>query len=556
MNKYIKKTAKFALGENKYNKLREYKIENKKKAKEKKLAREFKNTCMKNEKVFHDTFRRIMFECGISDNFDRTITPINIKNINGNGSDGIACELKFPEGLSIDEIDKCNTRLAQNVYGKCMVFIENQPNEPVRFSAIKSWHDVQYDLYENLNASQLFMGYTIDLRPVIIDMSKYPHLLITGGTGGGKSKLVEIIMTNLALNCTPEELELYYLQLSKDDNFKYELLEHCKGCVTSTSMDTKIETYQMALRMLKKIDEEQKRRGKLVKERLGRESEDINIHIYNKKFKEKLPVIQLWIDEAATLYKKDSNRELNQLIDQMKEITERIASAGRYVGIYLINVMQRASKDELPREIKINSMNWVSFNQKDAGASKVAIGDETSAVGLPQRVFAVVAGGENVKFAKTPFSKWDRSVKLIREKERIRVTSKAVLDEVYAAWNEEEVVVKQSKKVSSNLSTPPMQTQIVDKELNKLKDDYDKALHQISRLQFELDNKDEVIKELMYKVDADKKPKESDFIKHMNEMIYTTADEQKQEVSNLTNCSSYMELPKMPIKRVMKKGQK
>jgi hypothetical protein len=56
--------------------------------------------------------------------------------------------------------------------------------------------------------------------------------------------------------------------------------------------------------------------------------------------------------------------------------------------------MQRASKDELPREIKINSMNWVSFNQKDAGASKVAIGDETSAVGLPQRVFAVVAGGE------------------------------------------------------------------------------------------------------------------------------------------------------------------
>ena len=92
---------------------------------------------MKNEKIFHDTFRRIMFECGISDNFDRTITPTNIKNINGNGSDGIACELKFPEGLSIDEIDKCNTRLAQNVYGKCMVFIENQPNEPVRFSAIK-----------------------------------------------------------------------------------------------------------------------------------------------------------------------------------------------------------------------------------------------------------------------------------------------------------------------------------------------------------------------------------------------------------------------------------
>ena len=105
------------------------------------------------------------------------------------------------------------------------------------------------------------------------------------------------------------------------------------------------------------------------------------------------------------------------------------------------------------------------------------------------------------------------------------------------------------------MSSPPIQNQIVDKELNKSRDDLNKALQQISRLQFELDNKDEVIKELMYKVDADKKPKESDFIKHMNSMVYTTADNQKEEVSNITDCSTYMELPKMPMKRVMKKGQ-
>lgn len=540
MNRYLKVALKKTLSENQYNKLREYKKNNK-----------YKSRCENNKLMFHKSFKRIMFESNICDNFDRTITPVDIQNIIGDGADGITCELKFPEGLSIDEIDKCNSKLAQNVYGKCMVYIENQPNEPVRFSAIKAWHDVMYKPYYKLNASQLFLGYTIDLKPIIIDMSKYPHLLITGGSGGGKSKLVEIIMTNLAINNNPDDLELYYLQLSKDDNFKYELLEHCKGCVTSTSMDTKIETYQMALRMLKHIDEEMKRRGKLVKEKLGRESEDINIHIYNKKFKQKMPVLQVWVDEATTLYKKDSNKDLNKMIDEMKEITERIAAAGRYVGVYLVNVMQRASKDELPREIKINSMNWVSFNQKDAGASKVAIGDETSAVGLPQRVFAVAAGGENIKFAKTPFSKWDENVDSIRKLKRVRCASKSVLEDIYSVWN-----ITPKKQSSKSQSQQP-QTKIVSKELTKLQDDFNKSLTQISRLQFELDNKDEVIKELLAKVGYDKKPKEDDFIKHMNEMVYTTADKQKEEVNSITDCSTYMELPKMPkTKRVISKGQK
>lgn len=550
MNKSIKKVLKKALSEKQYVKLQGANRSRIKAKKTKQAERRFKADCERKKEEFHRKFRSIMFEANIADNFDRTITPVNIERITGSEADGITCELKIPDGLSVDAIDKVKSALAQNVYGKCMVYIDNQPLEPIKFSAIKSWHNVLYKPVENLTASQLFLGYTIDLKPIIVDMAKYPHLLITGGSGGGKSKLVEVIMTNLAYNNTEEELELYYLQLSKDDNFKYELLTHCKGCITATSYPTKLDTYRMALKMLQKIDNELTSRGLLVKEKLGRKSEDINIHIYNQKFKQKLPVLQLWIDEAATLYKKDPNKQINDLIEEMKQITERIASAGRYVGIYLINVMQRASKDELPREIKINTMNWISFNQKDAGASKVAIGDETSAVGLPQRVFAIMPGGGNVIFGKTPFSKWDENVNSLDKKGVIREASKEQLDNIYSIWNTTASSKENDKKEKQK-------SKIVSTELSKVQEDLNKVLNQMQILKFELDNKDEVIKSLMNKTYEEKeKPLPNDaLLSRMNELLYTTADNQKEEVNNITDCSNYMEIPKLPSKRKTKKGQ-
>lgn len=555
MNKNIKRILNGALGDEKYYKLQKYNRHRVINTNYKKNEHKNKVEYDKKREHFHQIFRTIMFEANISDSFDRTITPINIKNLIRGGADGITCELIFPDGLSVDSIDKVNKALAQKVYGKCMVYIDDQPLKSVRFSAIKKWHDFDYEPVGGLNASQLLLGYTIDLEPVIVDLSKFPHLMITGGSGGGKGKLVEIIMTNLAYNNSAQDLELYYLQLSKDDNWKYELLTHCKGCVTATSLPDKKKNTEMAHRMIKHVYDIMVQRGLTVKTKLGRESEDMNIHVYNKKFKDKLPVIQLWIDEAASTYKKDSNKDINKLLESMAYMISQISSAGRYVGVYLINVMQRASKDELPREIKINSMNWVSFNQVDGGASKVAIGDETSAVGLPQRVFVVKAGGDNIRFAKTPFSSWDSNVDILRSKERVRETSGFELEdeltEVYAEWNE--VDSNGTSQVAPNNS----HNKLVSKELKVLQTQLDSALGEIQVLKFDVNNKDEVIKELMNKLDC-KKPTE-DAIKQIAELEYKGAEEQIQKIQEITNCTSqYIQLPINPglTKKIVKKGEK
>ena len=179
MNEYIKKALKSVLKEESYKKLQD---EHRKSVNDR-IARE-------KIRAFHENFRQIMEEHNVYVSGDKTITPIDIKYLNKGNSEGIVCELKFPKGLSKNDLDKTAKSLAQNVFGKCMVFIEDEDGKYIRFSAIKRWHDIKYEPYTEhngkpLTASQIFVGYNIMLEPVIIDMAQAPHLMITGGSGGG-----------------------------------------------------------------------------------------------------------------------------------------------------------------------------------------------------------------------------------------------------------------------------------------------------------------------------------------------------------------------------------
>lgn len=212
MNKIIKSTLRKVLKDEKYNNLQNnhrravinkniakkeklIKVEELKKEKtakklEVKKENKEKSLTDKKIKVFHENFREIMEEHGIYVREDKTITPFNIEYLNQGGAEGMSCDLAFPKGLSPKNLDKVIEPLAQNVYGKCMVFIEDEVDKHVKLSAIKKWHDIKYAPYlehkkKKLTASQMFCGYNIRSEPIVLDMAKDPHVMITGGTGGG-----------------------------------------------------------------------------------------------------------------------------------------------------------------------------------------------------------------------------------------------------------------------------------------------------------------------------------------------------------------------------------
>jgi hypothetical protein len=85
------------------------------------------------------------------------------------------------------------------------------------------------------------------------------HALFAGKTGSGKSTLFHVIITNLALACSPEQIEFYLIDFKKGVEFKCyaeKRLPHAK--VVAIESDR-----EFALSVLQRVDEELKRRGDL-----------------------------------------------------------------------------------------------------------------------------------------------------------------------------------------------------------------------------------------------------------------------------------------------------
>jgi S-DNA-T family DNA segregation ATPase FtsK/SpoIIIE len=85
------------------------------------------------------------------------------------------------------------------------------------------------------------------------------HALLAGKTGSGKSTLLHIIITNLALTCSPDEVEFYLIDFKKGVEFKCYAdakLPHAKVIAIESDRE-------FALSVLQRIDEELKRRGEM-----------------------------------------------------------------------------------------------------------------------------------------------------------------------------------------------------------------------------------------------------------------------------------------------------
>ena len=83
------------------------------------------------------------------------------------------------------------------------------------------------------------------------------HALIAGKTGSGKSTLFHVIITNLALRCSPEQVEFYLVDFKKGVEFKCygsRRLPHAR--VVAIESDR-----EFGLSVLQRVDDELRRRG-------------------------------------------------------------------------------------------------------------------------------------------------------------------------------------------------------------------------------------------------------------------------------------------------------
>ena len=149
------------------------------------------------------------------------------------------------------------------------------------------------------------------------------HGLIAGKTGSGKSTLFHVMITNLALWCSPEQVEFYLVDFKKGVEFKSYANRHLPHAkVVAIESDR-----QFGLSVLERIDMELRRRGDLFR---AQGVQDVAGY-KRSGGTEPMPRSLLMIDEFQEFF-----TEEDHVSQQAAVLLDRIVRQGRAFGIHVI----------------------------------------------------------------------------------------------------------------------------------------------------------------------------------------------------------------------------
>jgi DNA segregation ATPase FtsK/SpoIIIE, S-DNA-T family len=161
------------------------------------------------------------------------------------------------------------------------------------------------------------------LQYLAIGKGTRQHALVAGKTGSGKSTLFHVLITNLALWCSPEQVEFYLVDFKKGVEFKcYAARQLPHARVVAIESDR-----EFGLSVLQRVDQELRRRGDLFR-KLGVQ----DLPGYKKTGgTERVPRCLLLIDEFQEFFVEEDRISQNAAV-----LLDRIVRQGRAFGIHVL----------------------------------------------------------------------------------------------------------------------------------------------------------------------------------------------------------------------------
>lgn len=161
------------------------------------------------------------------------------------------------------------------------------------------------------------------LQYLAIGKGTRQHALFAGKTGSGKSTLFHVIITNLALSCSPDQVEFYLIDFKKGVEFKCyatKKLPHARVIAIESDRE-------FGLSVLQRVDEELKRRGDIFR-KLGVQ----DLPGYKRAGgTETMPRALLLIDEFQEFFVDD-----DAIAQAASLLFDRIVRQGRAFGIHVL----------------------------------------------------------------------------------------------------------------------------------------------------------------------------------------------------------------------------
>ena len=209
------------------------------------------------------------------------------------------------------------------------------------------------------------VGKDIEGKTVVSNIAKFPHVLIAGTTGSGKSVCINTLILSLLYKCSPEDVQIIMVDPKVVELKVYNKIPHLPFDVVTKP--------KAASEMLKWSVKEMERRYRAFADRGVRDIEGFNQYVedVNAGRREpedvdrheetdslapalrKMPRVVIIIDELADL-----------MMVAAKEVEEsicRLAQLARAAGMHLIVATQRPSVDVITGLIKANMPSRIAF---------------------------------------------------------------------------------------------------------------------------------------------------------------------------------------------------
>ncbi len=154
------------------------------------------------------------------------------------------------------------------------------------------------------------------------------HVLVAGKTGAGKTNLMHVLITGLALKYHPDELELYLIDLKAVGFAPYARFKLPHARVVATESER-----EFALSVLQRLDRELKDRQERFKQAEKKTGERVDkLSLFRKaEPRERMPRILLIIDEFQELFTQDDSIHQEALL-----LLDRLIRMGRAFGMHVL----------------------------------------------------------------------------------------------------------------------------------------------------------------------------------------------------------------------------
>lgn len=230
------------------------------------------------------------------------------------------------------------------------------------------------------------IGYTIQKKVKVFDLTDAPHLLVAGATKQGKSVGLNVLISSLLYSKHPSELKFVFIDPKMVEFSAYaRLLKHYLAVLPDAvdeadEMNNSIcKNAKGAELLLRSLCIEMDARYDLMGKALVNK-----VTLYNQKYKDRvllpteghhyLPYLVVVVDEYADLTMSVGGG--NEAKAQARSITTsiiRLAQKGRAAGIHVVLATQRPSVDVVTGLIKMNFPTRIAFRVFSSTDSKTIL---------------------------------------------------------------------------------------------------------------------------------------------------------------------------------------